>query len=403
MQRSVTFVNRYFHPDQSATSQLLSDLAFALAARGWKVEVLTSRQLYEEPLAALAAEETLRGVRVHRLGTTSFGRLRLAGRFADYLSFHAKVYWWLRTRDSSGVVVAMTDPPLISTTAALAIKRPQKRLVIWTQDVFPEIAEVELIRGKRMLGRALRWLRDLGARRSALSVAVGERMREEIERYAARVEVLPNWALEESAGANGEGFRRDHAIRESSFVVGYSGNFGRVHEFDSILVALAELRDADVHFLLTGGGGQFFRVEELVAWEKLQNVTLLPYQPRQRLGELLAASDMHLVSLAAGYEGLVVPSKFYGIAAAGRATVYVGNRDGDVARLIEQFDCGVVVEPGSGDELARVIRGLSKDRELVRTLGENARRAWRGCWRKEMAVDRWEEVLKVKSEALPGF
>ena len=85
----IVFVNRYFHPDHSATSQMLSDLAFFLAEGGHAVEVVTSRQRYDDADALLAIAETVRGVHVHRVDTTRFGRDRLVGRAADYASFYA--------------------------------------------------------------------------------------------------------------------------------------------------------------------------------------------------------------------------------------------------------------------------------------------------------------------------
>jgi len=111
----IVFVNRYFFPDQSATSRILSDLAFRLAARGLSVAVVTSRQLYENPRAALPPREILSGVRLHRVFTATRGRSRLTGRALDYASFHIAAAGELLKIVSRGdVVVAKTDPPLIS-------------------------------------------------------------------------------------------------------------------------------------------------------------------------------------------------------------------------------------------------------------------------------------------------
>ncbi|MBW3671865.1 MAG: glycosyltransferase WbuB, partial [Acidobacteria bacterium] len=99
-----------------------------------------------------------------------------------------------------------------------------------------------------------------------------------------------------------------------------------------------------------------------------------------------------------GYEGLVVPSKFYGIAASGRAALYVGHPEGDVARLIERWDCGMVVPPGDSVRLARVIAELSNNRDRVRKMGQNGRRAWEQNWTRERAVERWHELLRSLNE-----
>jgi hypothetical protein len=109
--KRIIFLNRFFFPDQSATSQLLSDLAFHLATSGRSVHVVTSRQLYDDPGAELPPEEIVRGVHIHRLATTQFGRLASPGRSIDYLSFGRFV---LRLADRGGILVAKTDPPLLS-------------------------------------------------------------------------------------------------------------------------------------------------------------------------------------------------------------------------------------------------------------------------------------------------
>lgn len=415
--QAVTFVNRYFYPDHSATSQLLSDLAFGLAESGWDVEVLTSGQMYDDPDARLSARETINGVSVHRLATTRFGRSWLPGRLLDYLSFHGRVYRHLRRERSNRLVVAMTDPPLLATTAALALKRSRSRLVIWHQDLFPEIAMVELLPRNRLLRRTLERLRDIGLKRSACSVALGEAMRERIETDRPRagaepapsavegpaegpmIRVIDNWALDESARA-ADGDMRSELGVEGALVVGYSGNFGRVHDFDSIMAAALQLRgESNIRFLMTGAGPRYEAVRRFIDEHELHNVILGPYQPRERLGEMLATSDIHLISLAPGYEGLVVPSKFYGIAASGRPALYVGSPDGDVARLIERWECGVVVPSGDGERLARVINELSNNRDRVRKMGQNGRRAWEQNWTREKGIERWHELLTSLSES----
>ena len=111
-------INRFFYPDHSATSQLLSDLAFHLAEGGHRVCVVASRQRYDDPGARLASRETVEGVGVYRVWTSRFGRRFLPGRAVDYLTFYLSAtfrLWWLARRGD--VVVVKTDPPLVSVVA----------------------------------------------------------------------------------------------------------------------------------------------------------------------------------------------------------------------------------------------------------------------------------------------
>src|SRR5690606_14713616 len=128
----VIFLNRFFHPDLSATSQMLSDLAFGLAERGYDVQVITSRLRYDDPTARMPAREIIRGVRVHRIWTSGFGRHNLWGRGIDYLSFYASALRaCVRTLRPGYILVAKTDPPMISVIGAIAARLLGAPLVNW--------------------------------------------------------------------------------------------------------------------------------------------------------------------------------------------------------------------------------------------------------------------------------
>ncbi len=138
------FVNRFFYPDHSATSQILSDLAFHLASTGRDVHIVTSAQIYDDAKAALPVSEIINGVQVHRVPSTRFGRHTLFGRSIDYLSFYRSMWSCLiavARRDD--VIIGKTDPPLTSIIAMAAARRQGARLVNWLQDIYPETA-VEL-------------------------------------------------------------------------------------------------------------------------------------------------------------------------------------------------------------------------------------------------------------------
>ena len=171
----VIFLNRYFYPDHSATSQILSDLAFFLAGAGHEVCVVTSCQLYDDAAAGLALRERIDGVEVHRVRTTRFGRDNLFGRAVDYATFYLAAGWRLwRIARAGDVIVAKTDPPLISVVASLIARWRGARLVNWVQDVFPEVAEalgVRALAGPQ--AGLLRRLRNRAFRSAAANVVLG--------------------------------------------------------------------------------------------------------------------------------------------------------------------------------------------------------------------------------------
>jgi colanic acid biosynthesis glycosyl transferase WcaI len=321
------FLNRFFHPDHCATSQIVSDLAFHLAAAGADVHVITSRQLYDAPRATLAEEEDVSGVHIHRLATTRFGRSGLAGRAIDYASYYALM--WRRARALAGrvdILFAKTDPPLTSVVALRVAVQRNARLVNWMQDVYPETAAelgVPLMRGA--LGRILCRQRDRSLQSAAANVVVGERMAGRMRALAGAtpLHVIPNWSDDEELRPlphEKNPLRQEWGL-EQKFVAGYSGNLGRVHEFETVLSAAALLRGhPNIVFLFIGGGHQFDRLARSVRESGLEGIFhFMAYQPQELLKYSLSVPDVHLISLRPQLEGLIVPSKFYGIAAVGPA------------------------------------------------------------------------------------
>jgi glycosyltransferase involved in cell wall biosynthesis len=393
--RKVIFVNRYFHPDHSATSQMVSDLAFALSQRGWDVEVITSRQRYDDASAALAARETIEGVRVIRVATSRFGRALLAGRAIDYATFYVTAFLALLSRLHRGtIVIAKTDPPLISFVAALASIIRRATLVNWTQDLFPDVAEaLGVVRRGGVIARLAGRMRDVSLRRARMNVAIGERMADRIRAAGGAVTVQQNWAGSElqPVPRAGNELRRAWQAGER-VIVAYSGNLGRAHEVETLAAAMHALAaDDTIRFVIIGGGARLSSLRALT--RGLTNVEFLPYQPRELLSQSLSAADVHLISLQPSLEGLIVPSKFYGIAAVGRPSIFIGARDGELGQIIEREHCGIVVDPGNDAALIAAIRRLARDSNEREAMGARALSLHRRELEAHLAFDNWERIL----------
>lgn len=405
--RGIFFVNRFFYPDHSATSQMLSDLAFALAADGYAVHVVTSRLRYDDPSAKLPERETIKGVEVHRVPTTGFGRGHLGGRALDYLSFYVAATARLLGLVGAGdLVVAKTDPPLISVPAGWVAGWRRARLVNWLQDLFPEVAgALGVGLGRGAVGALLLWLRNRSLEGAALNVAIGEGMRRRLQDLGippTRIAVVHNWSDDvriRPLAAAANPLRREWALADR-FVVGYSGNLGRAHELETLLAAAEILREqADIVFLFVGGGTSMEGLRAEARRRGIPNLMFRPYQPTERLGESLTLPDVHLVVLRPEMEGLIVPSKFYGIAAAGRPTIFVGSQEGEIAGLLSSGPAGLAVAQGDGAGLAEAILRLRDDPDLWGSMGRHARRLCDERFSRPAALGHWERILAAQSDA----
>jgi colanic acid biosynthesis glycosyl transferase WcaI len=399
--QTVVFVNRYFYPDQSATSQLLTDLVQGLMAHGFAVHVVCSRQLYDDPSVRLPAREQIFGARIHRLSTTRFGRHRLIGRAVDYATFYLfSAFALMRILRHGDVLVVKTDPPLMSLPAVLIASSKGATLVNWQQDVFPEVASLLGANPlPKWLDGLLRRLRNASLKSSHMNVVIGTRMRDHFTASgipSSKLCVIENWAdanaiKPKSSGASELRARLGLGDR---FVACYSGNLGRAHEFDTLLKAAETLRlERTFVFLIIGGGAKMAALKRAVAERALDNFCFLPYQPRAVLEDSLAAADVHLISLLPELEGLIVPSKLYGVLAAGRPLIYIGDSNGDVARAIESAGCGMTIKVGDSRALTDSLRHLHAEPDTRLQMGQRARQLFCDKYTLQQAIQRWIAML----------
>ncbi|WP_404371435.1 glycosyltransferase family 4 protein [Sphingomonas sp. MMS24-J45] len=405
MPAPILFLNRFYAPDHSATAQILTDLAVDLAAQGHDVTVIASRAIYGQDQGLLPSAETLDGVKVRRVPTPATRR-GMAGRIAAYLFYllFAPIAA-ARIARRGTILVVKTDPPLLSVPLALVARMRGAVLIPWLQDLYPEVAVaygMGIARGP--IGHVLMRLRDMSLRRATRVVAIGNLMADRVARAGIprdRIAVIPNWSNDAEIVplvAHSPGLRAAWDIPGDAFVLAYSGNLGRAHEYDTLLGAATALRArSDIVFLFVGGGHMSQQLAAEVAARKLTNFRFVPYQPREKLSESLATGNAHWISLRPEFEGLIVPSKVFGVCAAGRAVVAVCAPDGELPRLIVPAGAGVAVAPGDSAALAQAIEALAADRPRTASMGRAARALLDGGYTRTHAFQRWLHLLDAAS------
>lgn len=389
-ERRVIFVNRVYWPDESATAQLLADLAPALAQRGWQVHVV----------AGGLGADAHQGVCVHRTG----GNNRVSGwwsRLRSYARFLREarriVLGLVRPGD---VLVVKTDPPLLASWLTAAAARRGAVVCQWLQDIYPEIVSAHKGAWLHWPLAPLRLWRNAAWRRSARVLVVGEDMAATVRRAGvpeSHLRHFPNWApgeLDQPPEPHAVLAEKHRWAAPEGLVVAYSGNLGRVHEFTTLLDAANLLRaEPGITFVVIGGGPRLNELQAGAALRGLDNLRFLPATPRARLPAALAAADVHLVTLRAGFERLVYPSKLAGILASGRPAVFVGPPDSALARYLQVRGCGSTVANADAPQLASLLLTLARDPARRVELGAAARRAYESDFRLATAVNHWERLL----------
>ena len=394
-------LNQYYAPGQESTAQLLTELCEALAAE-YEVTVVTGT-VYHAP----KPERTIRnGVTIIRVGSTAFDRSQLALRGINYLSFVLLALGACLRRPRPQLVLCLSDPPFVSAIGVVVAKRHRAPLLVVTQDVFPEIAVALGRLDNPVIVGILGSLVRFGLSHATRVVAIGEQMRRRLVTKGVRddaISVIPNWTDTENLvpRERANAWAQEHGLVDR-FVVMHSGNLGYAQDLQTLLHSATYLRDLDdLELVLIGSGAMGVELGALAKRLGLRNVRFLPYQPREGLAESLSSADVHVVGLAAGLAGYVVPSRLYGILAVGRPVIVHADAESETAEIVRTYGCGLVVPPGDPERLAQAIREAHDGRLDLEEMGSAAREYAEAEASRDVAINRYRNVIAAVAERRP--
>lgn len=363
------FINQFFWPDSSATSQQLTDLVFALGARDAEVTVLCG----DAGGYAGAAGSQAPPCEVHRVRALPFVRGRV-GRLVSYLSFYVSAFAKGLALPKADVVVSMTTPPLISLLgAALKLLRGSRHF-IWEQDLYPEIAvDLHFIKPGGLTHRITGMLADAVRKQADGIIVLGPCMKDRLVARgvsADKIFIAEHWASSEAIQP------LPRPGNPAELVLLYSGNLGLAHDLETIEGAMLQLRnDPGFRFIFAGTGAKRAALASFCKEHGIENVELRPFVDRDKLSEGLAVGDIGLVTQTEASCGALVPSKVYGILAAARPLLYIGPAQATPALLVARHRCGWRIDPGDVQGLHDLLLYLAQHPEQVREAGDRARKA----------------------------
>jgi colanic acid biosynthesis glycosyl transferase WcaI len=396
----VLIINQCFFPDVAATAQHAWDLARHLRAHGHSVTAIASRSLYGAKGAQLASHEVADGIEIRRVGASRFGKGSLLGRIVDFAQFYLLAAWHALRMPRQDVVVCLTTPPFIVLVGLLLRALRGTRVVYWVMDLYPDVAIGcgVLDRGS-LASRALEAIHRGCLRNSDRIVVLGRCMQDLVRRKGATpgaLRVIGVWAdPEEVRGRSGPSnpFRARWAPTGEVLVM-YSGNFGIGHDFETLADALAGLDlGPRMRLAFVGGGKRKAEFLEMLRSRGVHEFADAPHQPRELLGDLICAADVHLVTLRRGIEGIMVPSKFYGAMCAGKPVIYVGAGSGEIARALKESGAGFAVEPGDVAALRDALRTAVTDAKRREDMARRAEEYSQIAGNSREMLRRWETLL----------
>ena len=362
----ILLLNQFFYPDSAATSQLLTDLARYLASQGHSVRVICGTSSYAEP-DPLGAPP----VDIVRIPALPFGHGLLA-RSLSYASFLAGALCRGLLGPRPGLVLTLTTPPALGLVGSVLKTLFRARHFIWEMDLYPDIAvDLGILRPRSWLARLTGAAFDAARRRADGIVALGGCMRRRLLRRGIRPECIhlaDNWA-------DGNAIHPLPFPAPAPLLLLYSGNLGLAHDVDTLRAAIHAFRsDPRFRFVFAGAGP---RREALQLFcRDNPHVVFSGYSPRARLAESFGACHVGLVTQNPAALGSVVPSKTYGLMAAGRPVLFIGPSDATPACIVRRFDCGWQIEPGDSAALVALLERLAAEPALIPRAGARARAAF---------------------------
>jgi colanic acid biosynthesis glycosyl transferase WcaI len=405
----------HYAPDVAPTGEVMTAIVEALAARGHRMHVVTALPWYRHH----AVEEGWTG-RPARTEATPWGWITRLHPFpTDKTNIPARAVAFggftgmaavrgAMTRIRPDVVMVMSPPLPLGVAGWLAAVPRGTPFVFNVQDVFPDVAvELGAITDPRVIAVAS-WLERFLYRRSDAVTVLSEDLRDNVAAKLGgdrpeRVHVIPNFVDTERIrpSERDNAYRREHDLLGRTVVM-YAGNVGLSQSLDLVVEAARRYRDRgrdDVVFVVNGGGSA--REALIASATGLDNLRFVDMQPRERLPEVLAAGDLHLVPLKTGLARSSVPSKLYSILAAGRPVLASVDAGTEVATTIERAGAGTSVAPEDPNAFVEALGRMLDDPDGMARMGASGRAFVEG-WVSPAAVGAAYERLfeSVRSERL---
>jgi colanic acid biosynthesis glycosyl transferase WcaI len=350
--------------------------------------------------------EWLDGVRVVRTWSYISSQKSFWRRIFHYGSYSATAFYGGLMLAKPDVLVNYSPPLPLGLSAWLLSRIWHIPWVLQIEDLYPGAAVAAgVLRSRTAIAFFSVMERFLYKRATHVSL-ICESFRRDLLRKGVpseKITLIPVWADPDIVQPlpKENAFRAQHGLN-GQFVVMYAGNLGHTSALEEVLDAAKILRhEAGVRFLIVGEGVKKGILEKLADAKGIGNIMFLPFQPRQALAEMLAAADVSLVTLNRHSSETSLPSKIFNIMASARPILAVTPRESEIAELIEEARCGIVIPPEHPNLLAEAIMNMREQINLLREMGQNGRAQIETRFARSRCVDMHEHMLSALCRKTP--
>ena len=403
----LSIITQFYPPDYAATGQLIEELATHLIQENIDIEIFTGQPGYAFQKDSAPPTEISNGILVRRSRTAGMWPSRIRGKAVNGLLFCLRSgLHLLKTRPQRDILLLTTAPPYLPVLGYLANLFLGVPYVCIIYDLYPDVAvELKVVSAKNWIVKWWNSINHLTWKRAKKVIVLSPTMKERIAaKYpdvGDKMSVIHSWADPKwivPVAKQDNWFAHEHNLVEK-FTVLYSGNMGRCHDMDTIMEAARQLQNEPIQFVFIGSGAKRQDCMAQVKNFGLRNCLFLPYQDKKTLPYSLTACDLSLVSLSAGMEGLVVPSKLYGILAAGRPVAIICEPHSYLRQMAADANCGRAFNNGDAKGLAEFIRLLAKDPNLAHEMGNAGRHYLKSNFTPEIIAQQYSKIVSLSAQS----
>lgn len=396
-----------FPPRINSAAHLYFELSESLKKNGHNITVITefSDNIVEtdklsEYKNRLFLKESTNGIDVLRLSPLTFLSKFSGGKaLRFFLSCLLIVIRGIFTTKPDAILVY--SPPLYTGLAGYIIAKLKKTQFVFNiQDIHPKVLiDMGFVKNPFIIKMLLKMEDLIYKKAHSIIVYSKGNMEYLIQKGVSKnkIFVIPNWVDTELIIPSDRmnEFRKEYNLGKK-FIVSYAGSMQRAQGLETIIEAAEVLQHhKDIFFLLVGNGEAKPLLQKMIEERNLDNVILLPLQPKEKYAGILIASDICLLPLNKNLPAQEVPGKLPNLMASGRPIVATVNPDGDAAKTIIKAKCGYCIEPGNIKKLTEAILVLYRDDELREKMGKDARRYSELEFSRTVCVEKYESVLKA--------
>jgi glycosyltransferase involved in cell wall biosynthesis len=406
----------YYYPDVASTGQILTELCEGMKDT-FDITVICTVPSYTGKIEDKYKKnkyynEEINGIKVVRVSVPEFIKGNKKSRIKNLLAYFFRAIWATLNLEKQDYIFTISQPPILGGVLGVIGKWFKGGKLIYNiQDFNPEqTIAVGYSKNKFIISIAM-FIDKFSCKRADKIIVVGRDMQETLRNRFKNKKVprnvfINNWIDEKEIYPLPEdnekvtAFKKKYGL-EGKIVIMYSGNIGLYYDLENLIKVIGRFKDRDeVIFAFVGDGSKKKDIEIYVDEHKLRNVKFIPYQNKEDLIYSLNAGDIHWVVNAKGIKGVSVPSKLYGVMAAGKTVFGVLDEGSEARFIIEECNCGICIEPGKYEFIYEELRNVVDNIDKYVELGMQGKQYVNKYIKKDVAIEKYSREILCEDQGL---